>query len=180
MRHSRVVTRSSISVLEDPLPSVLPPKRKGPEPPQKHKSTVPDDSTRSIPGGGHRPLPELRPAEPVDLDAVPPRGLAIGRGADVEEKLESGGMLDEEPIRRPDRKVVGVVDDYERLIGEPGDDEIERLELIVEGMMAVVEVHAHTRGLPGRLPQKLPEVHSEESNLPRRREAIDRPLERGA
>ncbi len=94
-----------------------------------------------------------------DLDAVPPCGRVIARGAEIENQFEVGEGARDEVVGGAGGALVGVVDDDDGVVGEVIDGEREAVVLIVKGVAAVVEVGADARGTPWRGGEEGAEIH---------------------
>src|SRR5579885_471692 len=109
-----------------------------------------------------------------DLDAVPPGGMMVSRGAEVQHQIEAPGLAGDQAVGGARRPLVGVIDHDERVRGEMRNRQAQPIVLLLERMPAVVEVRADTGWTPRRLAHELPKIHVEEPYLPGRGVLIQR------
>ena len=113
-----------------------------------------------------------------DLHAVPPGGRMIAGRAQIEEEFEAGQGTCDEVVGGASGAFVGVVDDDEGVVGEPGECECNAVKLIAKGMAAVIEVGADARGTPWRGGKEIAEVQVVEGDLAGRGVRVKRAAER--
>src|SRR5581483_6227107 len=109
-----------------------------------------------------------------DLDAVPPGGMMVPRGAEVQHQIEAPGLAGDQAVCGARRPLVGVIDHDERVRGEMRNRQAQPIVLLLERMPAVIKVRADTGWTPRRLAHELPKIHVEEPYLPGRGVLIQR------
>ena len=94
----------------------------------------------------------------IDLDAVPPSGRMVSRGAQIEDEFEAGDSARDELVGGAGGAFVGIVDDDEGVVGEIRKRARDAVVLIAKGVAAVVEVGADAGGTPWRVGKETAEV----------------------
>ena len=103
--------------------------------------------------------------------------MIAGR-AQIEDEFERGQGARDESVGGASGAFVGVVDDDEGVVGEPGECECDAVILIAKGMAAVIEVGADACGTPWCGGKEIAEVHVVEGDLAGRGVRVERAAER--
>ena len=74
----------------------------------------------------------------------------VARRAQIEDELEAGEGARHEMVGRAGGALVGVIDNYDGVVGEVRDGERDAVILIGEGVAAIVEVGADAGGSMAR------------------------------
>ena len=112
-----------------------------------------------------------------NLHAVPPGWRVIAGRAQVEDEFEAGNSARYQIVGGASDAFVGIVDDYDSVVGEMRKSEGHAVVLIAKRMAAVVEVGADASRTPWRGGEKVAEIHVVESDLGGRGVSVERAAE---
>jgi hypothetical protein len=114
----------------------------------------------------------------IHLDAVPPCGRMVSRGAQIEDEFEAGDRAGDELVGGTCGAFVGIVDNDDGVFGEIGKRERDPVVLIAKRVAAVVELGADAGRTPWRVDKKTAEVEVVEGYLAGRGVSVEGVAER--